>query len=120
MLAHVPRLPFSLHALVAAARRRARRRRILLAVAVIALAGGGAGEVFATHPFGWLRSSAPAAAPVAHYRPYSTTAGLSSVSAVSRTTAWIVGSVLWRWDGTTWRGVPQPAQGNVTLSAVAA
>jgi len=122
-------LPFSLHALVAEAKRRARRRRVLLAVAVITLAGGVSGVVAATHPFGWLRSSATAT----DYRPGGlvlgtgggavssfSPAGVFDVSAVSRGMAWIVGQVAWRWDGTTWSAVPLPAQAVLTSVAAAA
>lgn len=42
VLAHVPRLPFSLDPLIAEARRRARQRRVLLAAVVIVVAGGAA------------------------------------------------------------------------------
>jgi hypothetical protein len=53
VLAHVPKLPLSLHPLIAEAKRRMRRRRLLVAALVVALAGGGAGAFFA------LRSSGP-------------------------------------------------------------
>ena len=46
------------------------------------------------------------------------TAELSGTSATSRTSAWIVGSVAWRWDGSAWRTVGLPS--HVSLSAVAA
>ncbi|MDX6480929.1 MAG: hypothetical protein QOG85_1439 [Gaiellaceae bacterium] len=115
MVAHVLKLPLSLHALVAEAKRRARRRRVLLAVAVIAL-GGGAGAVVATHPFGWLESSQA----TADYQPgsivYCGGCLLSAVDAPTVTvatssagSAWIVGEDLaWRWDGKSWRNVPGP------------
>src|SRR3954447_28212 len=43
MTAHAPRLPFSLHALIAEAKRRARQRRLLVMVVALVLATGGIG-----------------------------------------------------------------------------
>ena len=128
MTAQVPRLPFSLHALVAEAKRRARRRRVLLAIVAIALGGGGAGAVYATHPFGWLESSSATAADYQQGGvavgsggpPSFSSADLSSVSALSRTSAWTLGSVAWQWDGSGWRAVPLPPAGRAMLNAVAA
>jgi len=43
MAVHAPRLPFSLHPLIAEAKRRARQRRLLVTVVVLVLATGAAG-----------------------------------------------------------------------------
>lgn len=126
MFAHVARLPFSLHPLMAEAKRRAQRRRVLLVILVIALAGGGAGAAYTAHPFGWLRSSATAG----DYQPgyLITCAGCPSlghdvpavaVSASSRASAWVVGSdVAWRWSGGAWRSVPLPHASGTYLQSV--
>lgn len=130
MIAHIPKRPFSLHALVAEAKRRARRRRVLLVLAVIAAGSVGAGAVFATHPLAWLGYSARAVS-TPDYRPafplrlrpwddmlaYSP-GELMGAAATSHTSAWIVGSVTWRWDGSRWRSVPHTP--GVPFSAVAA
>src|SRR6185436_20565475 len=92
---------------------------------------GAGGAVYATHPFGWFESSAAAvsqpnyrwAFPVA-FRPWPevlahSPGDLTDVAATSRTSAWIVGSVLWHWDGNGWSSVPH-APGVTTFSAVAA
>jgi hypothetical protein len=128
MLAHAPRRPFSLHALVAEAKRRARRRRVLLLVALIALGGAAGGAVVVTHPFGWLQPSASAA----EYRPGGlvTCGGCAAigvgappvtVSAAPGGATWAVGTgVAWRWDGRAWQNVPLPSVAGTNLRSVAA
>lgn len=128
MSEHASRLPLSLDPLIAEAKRRARQRRMLLVAAVVlALAGGGA--TLALRPFGLLRTPArstptrfvpgtlatPVGGPVLDF----TRAGVSAMSAASRSDAWIVGSVAWHWDGRAWRTVPLP-KGRLDLWSVAA
>jgi hypothetical protein len=128
VIGHLPRrLPFSLDPLVAEAKRRARRRRLLLAVTVLAFGCAGGGTVLATHPFGWLQSSAAAR----YYQqgslvyPVSVIDGADAppvtVSASSRGAAFVVGrGVAWRWDGHAWQNVPLPRVSGANLESVAA
>ena len=95
---------------------------------MLALGGGGGGTVYATYHSASLEPSAPVVLP-AVLRPGAVhvpsegpglweTAELRSISA-SGTSAWIVGSVAWRWDGSMWRNVALPSP-RVFLRDVAA
>jgi hypothetical protein len=129
MSEHAPRLPLSLDPLIAEAKRRARQRRMLVVAAVVlvlALVGGGATLAF--RPFGLDRTSqstrtrfVPGSLATSVPGPILdfTRAGVSALSASSRSDAWIVGSVAWHWDGHTWRTVPLP-KGKSDLWSVAA
>ena len=129
MTAHVPRLPFSLHPLIAEAKRRARQRRVLFAAVVLVLALAAGGATLAVHPFGWLRTSQPYAGPYlpggmftgsGGIPPMVSWAGVQAVSAASRSDAWIVGSVARRWDGHGWRNVALPRISGSDLWSAAA
>src|SRR5947208_12852683 len=123
----LPRRQFSLDALIAEAKRRARRRRVLLAAVLVVLAAGG--TTLALRPFGLFRTSRShaglfepggmALGPGLPSPYFAVAASLRAVSAASRSDAWIVGSVVWRWDGTAWRSVPLPMK-DLDLSSVVA
>lgn len=126
MTQHVWRLPFLLDPLIAEAKRRARQRRLLLVAVLLALVAGG--TTLALRPFGLLQTSrsTPArfepgamATGTGGGPPPVSGPGVSAVSAASRSDAWIVGSVAWRWDGRAWRTAPLPRR-NFDLWSVAA
>ena len=121
------RLPFALDPLIAEAKRRARQRRVLLAVALVARPRRGWGDDrasavrFIPNLAVYFRRFEPGvlATGTGGGPPPVSGAGVTAVSAASRSDAWIVGSVAWRWNGRAWRTVPLPS-GDFDLWSVAA